>query len=102
MTDRLELQFRAFHRANPRVYELFVRFTQRAIQRGHRNLSADMILHRVRWETAIETHGADEFKINNNFSAFYARMFMRDYPRHDGFFRTRASAADEMFARDAA
>lgn len=78
-----------WHKANPHVYELFKRFTMQAIDRGHRNLSAWLIVNRVRWETSIETKG-DDFKINNDYIAFYARLFMHDFPQYKGFFRVRS------------
>jgi hypothetical protein len=31
----------------------------------------------------------EPYKINDHYSAYYARLFMRDYPEYDGFFRTR-------------
>jgi hypothetical protein len=48
----------------------------------------------LRWETAIDTRSDDGFKINNNFRAFYSRLFEEDFPQHRGRFRMRASAAD--------
>jgi hypothetical protein len=77
-----------WHRANPHVYELFKRFTMQAINRGHRNLSAWLIVNRIRWETSIETTG-DDFKISNDFIAYYSRLFMHDHPQYKGFFRTK-------------
>ena len=50
-------------------------------------------MHRVRWETGIETKG-DEYKVNNNYISAYARMFERVYPEHQGFFRKRSSKYD--------
>lgn len=77
-----------WHRANPSVYEYFERFTFEAIERGHKKLSAWLIVNRIRWETAVVTHG-DDFKISNDFIAYYARLFMYRHPEHRGFFRTR-------------
>jgi hypothetical protein len=85
---RLEAEFDKFHSENPQVYELFKRFTFEAIKKGHSCYSADAILHRVRWETSIMTTD-QEFKINNNHVAFYARLFMDDNPEYAGFFETR-------------
>ena len=59
-----------------------------AIHRGHRNLSAWLIVNRIRWETSVETQG-DDFKINNDYIAYYARLFMHHYPEYQGFFRTK-------------
>jgi hypothetical protein len=77
-----------WHRANPSVYEYFERFTFEAIERGHKKLSAWLIVNRIRWETAVVTSGGD-FKISNDFIAYYARLFMHKHPQHRGFFRTR-------------
>jgi len=85
LTDK----FNQYHRDNPQVYELFKRFTFMAIRRGHNRLSAWMIANRIRWETSIETFSVDEYKISNDYIALYARMFMRDHPEYDGFFKTK-------------
>jgi hypothetical protein len=84
----LDRAFEAFHLANPRVWELFVRFTFEAIDAGHKNYSARAIAHRIRWHTTVETTDTD-YKINNNHVRRYALKFMREYPEHGGFFRTR-------------
>jgi hypothetical protein len=77
-----------WHRSNPQVYELFKEFTFQAIRRGHRRLSAWLVVNRIRWETAVETSGGD-FKISNDFIAYYARLFMDENPDFRGFFRTK-------------
>lgn len=82
-------KFNQYHRDNPQVYELFKRFTFMAIKRGHNRLSAWMIANRIRWETSIETFSVDEYKISNDYIALYARMFMRDHPEYDGFFKIK-------------
>lgn len=87
MTD-LRDAFERFDADNPKVWELFVRFTKQLIVRGFKHYSADAVLHRVRWETAVETHG-DVWKVNNNHTPYYARKFERAYPEHAGFFRKR-------------
>ncbi len=81
-----------FHRENPRVYILFDRFTRSALGRGHKHISADMIMHRVRWETNVVSSG-DEFKVNNNWVAYYARLWMHENTEFEGFFRTRETRA---------
>ena len=80
--------FSVFHTNNPKVYELFRKFTLEVINRGYEHYSADAIMHRVRWETnVVKCHR--QFKINNNFVTFYARLFMAEFPQHEGFFETR-------------
>lgn len=93
-TPKLVAAFRAFHEANPRVYELFRQFAEQIIERGHRRYSADAVLHRIRWHTSIETQSDDGLKINDHYSAFYARLYMRDHPEHNTLFALRRSVAD--------
>ena len=83
-----------WHNENPHIYELFVKYTFEAIQAGHEHYGAKGIIERIRWHTSVETSG-DIFKINNNHAPFYARLFMVDYPKHDGFFRLRATEGCE-------
>jgi hypothetical protein len=101
----IEARFWEFHDENPRVYRLFDRFTRQAIARGHDHLSADMVMHRIRWESAVETTDG-EFKVNNNYSAYYGRLWMRENPGFAGFFRTRkllnGDASDALKVNDAA
>ncbi len=85
----LKEKFAEWDEDNPEVYELFCRFTFEAIERGHKRLSAWMIANRIRWETSVVTTGND-YKISNDFIAFYARKFMEQNPQYDGFFKTKA------------
>ena len=79
----------AWHRENPHVYRLFRRFTFEALEKKrHKHLGAWLVVNRIRWETSIETEG-DDFKISNDFIAYYARLFMHENPEHKGLFRTK-------------
>ena len=80
---------------NPRIWELFVNFTIVMIQRGFENYSARAVMHRVRWETNMELGDNSDFKINNNWTPYYARKFHSQFPQHEGFFRNRISRADK-------
>lgn len=88
MSDDIKRKWWAWHKANPHVYELFERFTFEAIRHGHKNLSAWLIVNRIRWETSVVTQG-DDFKVSNDFIAYYARYFMHLHPAYRGFFRTK-------------
>lgn len=84
----LEKKFWEYHRENPQVYALFDRFASEAVNRNRKRFSANMIFERMRWYTVIET-GGDEYKLNNNYRAYYARLWMRNHPDHDDLFETR-------------
>lgn len=87
-------KFADFDAANPRVYTLFKHFAEQAIAR-HKHYSADAICHRIRWHTLIDVVGYEDFKINNNYVAFYARKLVNEDTRFAGFFRNRTSRADD-------
>lgn len=88
-------EFRKHHADNPEIYEYFKRFAFEKINAGARKLGAKSVWERIRWETAnaIDKKGR-EYRLNNNFTAAYARKFMRDFPQHEGIFETRTAAID--------
>ena len=94
--DELQAEFDRYHEENPKVYEAFKRLTFQLINAGRENFSASAVVERIRWGVSIGEYGPDDFKINNNYRAFYARLFHVEHPNHDGFFRTRKQkSADE-------
>jgi len=98
-TNKLEKKFWEFHAQNPHVYIYFNRFTMEAINSGRKKFSISFVTERVRWYTAIETRG-DDFKINNNFRAYYARLWMRNNPDFDGLFFTRTLTTKKRINND--
>lgn len=99
--EQLQVEFDAFHAENPVVFQLFVQFTQQVIAAGLTAYSADAIIQRIRWHTSVETQG-DEYLINDHFTAFYARLFHKLHPQHDGFFRTRKQRSQQVAIPDSA
>jgi hypothetical protein len=87
MTQRLQIKFATYHAENPSIYEAFKKFTFQVIQKRKR-FGARSIMERIRWDTVIE--GNDAFKINDNYTAYYVRLFDKDFPEHIDFFRKRA------------
>lgn len=86
--------FQKFHKQNPHV---FIRLREMALtmkRHGRSRLGIKMLFEVLRWERMLETSG-DEFKLNNNYSAFYARMLEETTPELKGIFATRKSISDE-------
>jgi len=83
--DEKKREWWEWHKANPDVWTLFERFSLEAIQRGRNKISHWLIINRIRWETAIVTTGKD-FKISNDYIAFYARLWIAKYPQHKDLF----------------
>ncbi len=91
----LAVRFELFHLANPRVYYELVMLARRAKRTGAARVGIGQLFEVLRWRHMLRTQG-DEFKLNNSFRAFYARMIMANEPDLDGFFETRRSIADEV------
>jgi len=97
--EEMRQQVAAFHRQHPEVWDMFVQFTFQMIDRGYKNYSVNAIFERIRWEKdSVGGDGLTSFKLNNNYRAFYSRRFMKMYPDHAGFFRTRQQTSEEQSA----
>ncbi len=94
-SEEVREQAEAFHKQHPEVWDSFADFTFMLIRRGFQNYSVKAVFERVRWEKDMGGDGKTQFKINNNYAPYYARRFMRMYPEHDGFFRTRKLTSEE-------
>lgn len=81
-------EFQDYHESNPHVWKQFERFTIQLRHAGKTKYGAKSIMERVRWEEDTQNPGR-EFKINNNYTAFYARIFVMKYPDFEGFFEFR-------------
>jgi len=89
----LKQEFFDFHKVNPNVYAVFERFSLEAAESGIKKTSAWLIVNRIRWEVEIKTYG-DEYKIQNGYIQYYARLFMKNHPQYFGFFDTKKIKGD--------
>ena len=91
-------RFDEFHTANPRIYQVLVTFARQWVaSTGRHKLGIKTLYERARWEIALATSDPD-FKLNNNFTAYYARLIMVQESDLAGLFDLRASEADEWIA----
>jgi hypothetical protein len=96
--EQTELEFDAFIKYDqdfPQIWRSFKNYTFRTIDKGFENYSARAIFHIIRWQTGINAEFPKGFKVNNNYSPYYARKFMRMFPKYEGFFRNRKSKYDD-------
>jgi hypothetical protein len=96
--EEMQEQVTKFHKEHPEVWNLFVRFSKEMIGRGYKTYSVNAVFERIRWEIDSGGDGLHNFKLNNNYRAFYSRRFMRMYPKYNGFFRTRHQVSDDTIA----
>ena len=82
-------KFLDFNTKFPGVYILFERFAFQLIKAGHKTIGSKMLLERIRWFYATESLDEKGFKINNDFTAYYSRLFMKNHPQYEGIFETR-------------
>lgn len=79
--ERLFAAFKVFFLDNPDIVNAFEQFLFETLAAGKKRYSSDALFHRVRWWSEIETRKlADDFKLNNNHTAYLARFFMASYP----------------------
>lgn len=85
----IQQRFEEFHKENPHVYELLVRYADAVRERGWENYGIGAVFERIRWHIDIETKDDRGFKLNNDFRSRYARKLMQEHPRFYGLFRIR-------------
>jgi hypothetical protein len=86
----LRERFTTFHNGNPHVYREIVDIARQMKGRGAKKMGIALIFERLRWIHFIQTLGDEDFKLNNNYKAEYARLIMTREPDLEGFFETRA------------
>ena len=96
--EEMREQVKAYHKEHPEIFRLFVMYTFQMIDSGKKNYSVSSIWERIRWHKDAGSDGETQFKINNNYRAFYARAFMERYPLHKGFFHTRKQKSKDQAA----
>ena len=85
------LAFERFHRDNPEVYKTLERLAFKLKNKGVQRWGIKALWEVLRYEVAMNT-SADvrDFRLNNNFTSWYARLLMRNNPEDlDGFFELR-------------
>lgn len=80
--------FEKFHKENPHIYREFERQCMKAIEKGRKKLSAKLIINWIRWNEYLKTSDED-FKINDAYQSYYARLFTTLHPDYDQVFNFR-------------
>lgn len=83
-----------FHNKNPAVYKTLV-FQSRQYRRMHptKKLGIATLWENLRWDFMMTTDAEDDFKLNNNHKAHFARMIMNENPDLADLFETRETKA---------
>lgn len=88
--------FEEFHRENPDFYTHLVKLARQYLLRtGNDKVGVQRLIEIARWDLEVQTGGMD-FKVNNNFGAYYARLIAFHEPDLvDAFTMRRSDEADE-------
>lgn len=84
----IQERFEAFHFQNRHVYEALRTLALDMQRRGVQRYGMKGLFEILRWQWAIQTQG-EEYRLNNNFTALYARALMNNVPELRDFFETR-------------
>lgn len=89
-TATLKDKFEAFHDRNPKVYEALEGMAALMVMRGRKRISIKMCVEVLRWNYYLQTVDAEsEYRLNNSYSAYYARLLLKRHPDWDGLFQLR-------------
>lgn len=72
-------RFQAFHAANPEVYTALHRLALLEWTTGARRISVKWLFEVLRREHAATARGGERYKLNNDFTPYYADMLDADY-----------------------
>jgi hypothetical protein len=85
-------RFERFHSLNPHVYEAIASLVRQLKRRGHKRISMRGLFEFLRTSHALQTAG-DDYKLNNNFTSFYARLIAVKEPELASLFEFRRCVA---------
>ena len=86
--------FKDFHEKNPHIYEAFESTVKKHLKQGRRKLSAKEIVNFIRWNGGFFKNDVD-FKINDAYQSYYARLFVELNPDHKDVFSFRKLRNEE-------
>jgi len=87
---KTSMLFLAWHDANRTVWKMFEAKALKLIASGKEHWGAKAIFEVIRCERAENEGGQfKDYAVNNNYPAYYARVFALKYPQHKNFFEFR-------------
>lgn len=90
--SQIEATFYRFHAEHPEVYAELVRLARRLRAQGWERFAMKTLFEVVRYRSMVGDTKARGPKLNNNFTAYYARLIMEREPDLAQVFETRRLA----------
>lgn len=83
-------KFDEYHRLNPQVYSALEQMARDLINKGRRKVGIKMLMEVLRWNYQMQTQDPNsDFKINNNYAPYYARLLIQNNPTWADVFELR-------------
>lgn len=76
--------FQQYDQENPHIWELYKAYAFKIIQSGRKHIGSKCIFELIRMEENFASTG--NYKICNNFTPYYARKFVLNYPQFGSYF----------------
>lgn len=95
--DEVTAAFWEFHRENPHVLDSLIFKVRQAKRRGYQKVGMKMLFESLRWDymmSTTPTKNGEPFKLNNNFTSYYARLVERRAPDLVGMFEKRKAKCE--------
>lgn len=87
-------RFEKFHEDNPIVYQTLHRLAREWVaDHGRQKMGIRMLWETARWQIIRATRNVD-YKMNDHYTGYYARLLQMSDPVLDGLFEIRRSPAD--------
>jgi len=90
--DQFTEAFLNFLPENVHVYDAFEREARRVVARGFKHYSSKTIIEVLRHHSALQEAGS-AWKLNNDFTAYWSRLFGLMNPANAGLFEFRVAKA---------
>lgn len=90
-------RFKAFDTANPDVYYAIMKEIEKAVEEQRTYFSIKTIIGNLRGSKSTSTVSNDGFKINDAYTALYARVIIYNYPHLVQYIDTRSFRGVQVF-----
>jgi len=95
LSGSIRERFEIYNKANPQVLETLERLAERMVARGRQRIGIKMLFEVLRWDYYMQTTDPNsEFKINNNYAPYYARLIIERHPDWCNLFQLRQAGEE--------
>ncbi len=79
---------------HPDIWTAFEKIALNLIDRNIKHYGSKAIFEIIRYERTLKIIEGELFKVNNNYTPYYAQKFLDKYPEHTGFFEIRTGGME--------